>query len=98
MKLGTHIQTKAGLEYYHNLHNQFIRNKQDGMLEFFNEMMEQELARSDAEIERFVEDKGANRYYKMNEEDKDGWNWWKVQADCNSALRFFLRRGKYEAA
>ena len=98
MNPGTHIQTPDGLKYYWYINSLYERNKKDGMLEFFNDLVVKEIQRSDDEIERFIEDNDANRDYKMNDEDDAGWNWWKIEADCNSALRFFLKRGRYEAS
>lgn len=96
MKIGTHIQTPEGLQYYHNTHNQYLRMKADGLLEMFNEMMVTELKRSDDLLEQFLEDDDLARKYKMNDEDVEGWQAFKVMADQNAALRFFTKVAAYE--
>lgn len=96
MKCGVNIQTKEGLKYYGDIFNMFEQQKSMGMLDFFVDLMDKEIERSDYALERFLEDDDLCRQYKMNEEDSEGWKIWKLEADRNAVLRFFSKRGHYE--
>jgi hypothetical protein len=92
MKTPVHIQTKFGLDYYLFIHDEFNKNKESGLQEFFRDLLNSECNRTSKEIDTFLDSDDAARKHKMHDEDIDGWNWYKGMSDKYSILNYYRGR------
>lgn len=92
MKPPVHVQTKFGFDYLNYIQNEFNENKENGLLEFFKDLCSVEMDRISSEIGDFLDSDDAAIKHKMNDEDEDGWSWFKGMSDKFVVLSYFKQR------
>ena len=89
-----HLQTPFGLSYWNNLTKMYHDTKTSHSFDFFREMCGKEHKRVSIILSDFLQGDESNRKYKMNEQDKEGWAWWKSMSDKSAVLQYYANRVK----
>jgi hypothetical protein len=94
MKVAIHLQTKYGYEMYRTVWMQFEDAKRDGSLDQLKAVLYRERNSTEKDLIDFLSDDTMIKKYKMNDEDIDGWNYYKQTADRFSVLNYFYLKEK----
>jgi hypothetical protein len=92
MKPAVYLQTKFGHDLYKVVKTQFSTAKEESSLSKFKEALYRERNRTEKELIEFLNDDIMARRYKMDDEDLDGWQFYKQTADKFCVLNYFYNR------
>jgi hypothetical protein len=93
MKPAIYLQTKYGLDLYKAVKFQFDTAKSNDQLSPLKQVLFRERSSTEKSLIEFLNDDIMARQYKMDEEDADGWMFYKQTADRFSVLNYFYNRG-----
>ena len=91
---GPRTMTKFGLDYYNVMEEQYnlISGKYSSEKDSWLKYIIEERDSTDLQLKEFLESDDVAKIHKMDETDKDGWNYVNEMADKSSILTYFTKR------
>lgn len=86
------IKTKSGLSLYETTLKKFNTAKLNDELNAFRKIMFCERMKVCNQLSDFIYDETTQKEHPMDEEDKDGWNFYNEMADRHAVLSYFETR------
>ncbi len=87
-----HLITKYGHELYKVVHKQYWEAKQAGELEDFKDNLWAERNAAERDVLNFLNDEDLTKKHKMDDNDPEGWEFWRQASDKYSVLNYFYNR------
>ena len=92
MDLPITLQTKYGYELYCTIYSQFMEAKKYEKLHDYKESLCKERNTTEMDILHFLNDDELTKKHKLDDNDPEGWMYWKESSDRFTVLNHFYNR------
>lgn len=92
MAIPVTLQTHYGYELYTVVNNQFHDAKYKETLQDYKSILFQERDSTEREILHFLNDEELTKKHKLDDNDPEGWKYWKEMSDKYTVLNHFYNR------